>query len=363
MMPSNQTSHNATWVPGDFQHPNEHIRRPIQISLVFAFTLSTLAVVLRLVARRLTSSKLFLDDWLILVALLFKYGCSIGTAILLWNGLGSHITMVPKENLETFFKIGWANPFPYTATVVFVKLSILALYKRLFATKKMLTAIYIVGTIVLMWAVAVFVTTGLMCIPVNKFWDPTVEGACIDAAKFYYGIQIPNILTDAILLCMPLNVVWKLPIAKSQKLLLSGVFLVGGLTLVFDIVRLYAMIELTKAGPDITYNQAPVAMWTCTEAAVGIIAACLPNLRPLFKTSGRGFWSQLRSSAHRSGWSGGKSSGNSNSTDSTDSTGNTTSTSDTAVSISTPTKEIDSRVSVQTVDTTQYNDYMKGVKA
>ena len=24
----------------------------------------------------------------------------------LWNGLGSHITMVPKENLETFFKVG-----------------------------------------------------------------------------------------------------------------------------------------------------------------------------------------------------------------------------------------------------------------
>ena len=37
-------------------------------------------------------------------------------------------------------------------------------------------------------------------------------------------------------------------------------------------------------------------MWTCVEAAVGIVAACLPNLRPLFKFSDRGFWTQLRSS-------------------------------------------------------------------
>jgi len=69
MMPSNGTSHHATWVPGDFEHPNEHIRRPIQISLVFAFTLPTIAVALRLLARRLTGSRLFLDDWLILIAL------------------------------------------------------------------------------------------------------------------------------------------------------------------------------------------------------------------------------------------------------------------------------------------------------
>ena len=44
----------------------------------------------------------------------------------------------------------------------------------------------------------------------------------------------------------------------------------------------------------------PVVMWTCTEAGVSIIAACLPNLRPLFKTGGRSFWSQLRSSSRGS---------------------------------------------------------------
>lgn len=32
------------------------------------------------------------------------------------------------------------------------------------------------------------------------------------------------------------------------------------------------------------------------EAAVGITAACLPNLRPLFKLGRHNFWSQIRSS-------------------------------------------------------------------
>lgn len=55
------------------------------------------------------------------------------------------------------------------------------------------------------------------------------------------------------------------------------------------------MIEFTKAGPDITYNQVPVVVWTCIEAAVGITAACLPNLKPLFKVAHRQFWSRIGS--------------------------------------------------------------------
>ncbi|KAF7594151.1 hypothetical protein BBP40_010000 [Aspergillus hancockii] len=287
-------SENGT--PGDFQHPDQDLRRSIIIALYFAFILSTAAVGLRLLARKINGTKLFLDDYLILIALLFKYGCSIGVVILLYNGLGSHITMIPRSNLEVNLKIVWANSFVYTGCVAFIKLSILALYKRLFSTPRMILAVNVVAAFLLLWAVSVCVVGTILCLPVNKFWDPTVEGSCLDAAKFYYGMQIPNIVTDTVLLIMPTKVVWALPISRTQRLLLSGVFIVGGLTLIFDIVRLVAMIHLTRAGPDVTYNQVPVVVWTCIEAAVGITAACLSNLRPLFKLRRVPFWSHIRSS-------------------------------------------------------------------
>lgn len=62
-----QTGH--TWTPGDFEHPNEELRRPIKVALVFAFTLPTLAVGLRLFARKVSGQRLFLDDYLIILAL------------------------------------------------------------------------------------------------------------------------------------------------------------------------------------------------------------------------------------------------------------------------------------------------------
>ncbi|KAJ5899872.1 integral membrane protein [Penicillium taxi] len=131
---------------------------------------------------------------------------------------------------DRFLKqIGWSNSFVYTCTVATIKLSILALYKRLFATKRMLLAVNVMASFVVMWAVAISVAGVLNCLPVAKFWDRSIPGACMDPAKYYYGQQIPNIISDAILLLMPLKVVWDLPIVKSQKCLLAGVFLLGGL--------------------------------------------------------------------------------------------------------------------------------------
>ncbi|OJJ36987.1 hypothetical protein ASPWEDRAFT_437139 [Aspergillus wentii DTO 134E9] len=212
---------------GCFGPSNESLRRSVIVSLVFAFFLSTVTVALRLLARRINGTKLFLDDYLILM--LFKYGCSIGVCILLYNGLGSHITEIPPKNLIIFAKIGYSNSFVYTACIAFIKLSILTLYKRLFSTRRMILASNLIATFVILWAISIFIAGALICIPVNKFWDQSIPGHCLDSATFYYAMQIPNIFSDLVILIMPMKIVWALPIPKTQRMLLSCVFVVGGL--------------------------------------------------------------------------------------------------------------------------------------
>lgn len=90
-------------------------------------------------------------------------------------------------------------------------------------------AVNFMASFVVVWMVGNFIAGAINCLPVQKFWDRSLEGACMDIAPFSYGQQIPNILSDAIILVMPLKVVWTLPIPKSQKVMLSGVFIVGGL--------------------------------------------------------------------------------------------------------------------------------------
>ncbi|KAJ5653893.1 hypothetical protein N7490_000896 [Penicillium lividum] len=264
-------------------YDHDNLRHVVITATCFAFILSTSAVAFRIISRKVNGAGLFPDDILILFALLFEYGLSIAGVVLLYNGLGTHIKYVHPDQLIVYLKTLFTGSILYTGCIACIKLSILSLYRRLFPTKTMKAAVNVVGTIVILWAACGILSGCFICLPTRKLWLPATPGACMDLGKYYYGLQIPNIATDAIILVMPMHTVWNLPISRAQKTGLSAIFIVGLLTLIFDIIRLVALIDLSKAGSDITYTQVNSSVWTCIEPAVGIVASCLSNMRPLFK--------------------------------------------------------------------------------
>ncbi|KAJ5894290.1 hypothetical protein N7495_005981 [Penicillium taxi] len=269
---------------------HENLQHVVITATCFAFILSTIAVAFRILSRSINGSGLFMDDVFIIFALLFEYGISIAGIVLLYNGLGTHIIYVKPEQLVVYLKTLFTGSILYTGCIGCIKISILLLYRRLFPTKHMKVAVNVVTYIIVLWAFGGILTGCFACIPTKKLWAPETPGGCMDLAKFYVGLQIPNVLTDAIILFMPMHIVWNLPISRAQKLGLSGIFVVGLLTLIFDIIRLVALIDLSTAGNDITYTQVNSSVWTCIEPAVGIVAACLSNMRPLFKVLHKKVW-------------------------------------------------------------------------
>ncbi|OQE10268.1 hypothetical protein PENVUL_c004G08074 [Penicillium vulpinum] len=278
-----------------YGYDHDNLRHVVITSTCFAFVLSTTAVGFRIISRIINGSGLFLDDWLIIIGLIFEYGISIAGVVLLYNGLGTHIVELSPEQVAIYLKTLFTGSILYTGCIASIKLSILMLYRRLFPVKTMKYAVNIVSLIVIMWAACGILAGCFVCIPTEKLWHPMIEGGCMNLSKFYYGLQIPNIATDAIILLMPMHIVWNLPISKIQKLGLSGIFILGFLTLIFDIIRLVVLIKLSTQGEDITYNQVPASVWTCIEPAVGIVAACLSNMRPLFKVMHTKVWPRLPS--------------------------------------------------------------------
>lgn len=58
------------------------------------------------------------------------------------------------------------------------------------------------------------------CWPVQKSWDLTIlatEGHCIDVVALYFATAVANILTDAILMIMPIPLMMGLNMPKVQK--------------------------------------------------------------------------------------------------------------------------------------------------
>ena len=75
--------------------------------------------------------------------------------------------------------------------------------------------------------------TVLQCQPVSDFWDrfsPTATGPfrCgVNVNQFFDGNSIPNIVTDAALLVLPMPFIWQLHLPRAQKVALTSVFILG----------------------------------------------------------------------------------------------------------------------------------------
>ena len=80
-------------------------------------------------------------------------------------------------------------------------------------------------------------------------------------------------------MALPLFMVWDLQLRKSQKLVLAGIFSLGSVVAIFDILR---TVESLESG---TFSG--VALWSSLEVTVAVIVASLPLYRALFSSKGR----------------------------------------------------------------------------
>ncbi|KAI1853311.1 hypothetical protein JX265_000190 [Neoarthrinium moseri] len=257
-----------------------------------------LRVFVRLVVRR---NKLWWDDWLVMASLIWSGAFMFDvTCYMVPQGLGKHIWVAPADALKSYFLGLFIAEWTYTLSLVLVKCSILAFYWRIFSAEpKTRLFIYIMAGMVLSWGIAVILVTIFQCLPVNAFWmrydlvNPmqASEYTCgVGVKEFFIGNAIPNILTDFLMILVPLPSIYRLYLPRSQKYAIMGIFVVGLFVTAVSIVRLQYVLALDLTAIDATWNWSDEMMWTGVETNVATICACLPNLKPLFNLIMFGSW-------------------------------------------------------------------------
>ena len=138
------------------------------------------------------------------------------------------ISSLPHIHVDKV-KTSIANITLWLATAAATKTSLLLLYYRLFSpSQRFSLAIYIGAAIVFCQWLSLTLATIFQCRPVSAFWDRTVQGAeCINLSRFELVSGVLNLLTDVLILCLPLPMVWGLNTTEAQKLTLTGIFLLG----------------------------------------------------------------------------------------------------------------------------------------
>ena len=129
------------------------------------------------------------------------------------------------------------------------KLSILFFYRRIFATKAFRRITTGAIVLVIAWCIACIFPTIFQCQPIGATWNPQINGTCIDLPQMFEAVTIANLLTDVIILCLPLPIFWNLKLSTWDRLVVSGVFLVGGLVCLFALLHVTAQATVAFTNP------------------------------------------------------------------------------------------------------------------
>ena len=133
--------------------------------------------------------------------------------------------------------------------IAFVKGSILAFYWRIFKVSSIRKWIFIVVAAVVAWTIAC-VSLPLAATPLQARDINSAKDLCDDLpmhlsketlghnsgrrlllilVTFFLGTAVPEVVTDFAILAMPLPYIWQLQVKTRQKVVLTMIFVAGGL--------------------------------------------------------------------------------------------------------------------------------------
>ncbi|RDW89487.1 hypothetical protein BP6252_01519 [Coleophoma cylindrospora] len=112
------------------------------------------------------------------------------------------------------------------------------------------------------------------------------SGTCLNSsiiADFTYAHSAVSVFTDWTLGVLPVFLVWDLHMNPRTKISVALILALGAIGSTATIVRIPFVNQLTNT-TDFLYGTTDVAIWSTVEPGIGLTAAAMATLRPLFRT-------------------------------------------------------------------------------
>ncbi|PYH35668.1 uncharacterized protein BO87DRAFT_457846 [Aspergillus neoniger CBS 115656] len=257
--------------------------------------LSTIAIVLRFISRRIGRVRWGRDDTLIVLAWVATMAFFVIMIVdVRYGGTGLHVAYImetdPTQSV-VFSKLIIAVSIVWCVSTALSKLTILSLYITLFGINKSARyACYLTGAIVIGYSVGGFSACFAVCRPLKALWDTNVKGTCFDLNMLLRWIRLPNIVSDIAIMIIPIPYVLKLQVTGRVRLGLIVTFLFGSVGFIFGVICWSEYLK-TDAVADKTWSAIYIFVWSDVEAGMYFIATCFLAYQPLVNR----IWSRLSS--------------------------------------------------------------------
>ncbi|KAG5953069.1 hypothetical protein E4U53_007038 [Claviceps sorghi] len=283
----------------------DHGSVPNRGPAVFAVTTATLALAsvfvgARMICRCCIVRRMTWDDGMMCLAWLLALCLSASIDYGVMVGLGKYDANISPFDCPKLRRAEYVFSILYNPALMAVKTSILIFYLRL-AKNTQVVLRYASWATLMVVNVAGLVLTFLnifQCNPMAAAWtaESTSAAKCIPLLTEFICAAPVNIVTDLVILALPIPVLTGMRLHVRQKAILVITFSLGVFVTVVDVVRIYYLQRAITYVPtgisndpnsrfggntDFAWNASLSFMWSAVEVNIGLACACIPTLKPL----------------------------------------------------------------------------------
>ncbi|KAI0119340.1 hypothetical protein F4814DRAFT_236275 [Daldinia grandis] len=244
---------------------------------------SIVVVLIRIWARHVAHGRIALNtsDWLLMIAWICFIGALVSFSLSAVYGLGRHVIFV--TDVRNFRIWGIILEVFYYFSIGFIKFSILSFYGAIFASRRFHIYLWIIAAFVAAWFISSAVVSIAQCTPIEFAWDTSIPGGfCINYGLLVLIAGVINVITDFVILALPIPMIMRLQVSKQKRTQLVFIFATGSSACVVSIIRLaYSLV--VSSTKDVSWDNVPPGFVSATELLVGILAASIPTYGPLYR--------------------------------------------------------------------------------
>ncbi|KAI4865742.1 hypothetical protein F4820DRAFT_418966 [Hypoxylon rubiginosum] len=200
---------------------------------------------------------------------------------------------IKTDQISTASKIEFAYVLVLPLTLGCTKASFLCFYKRIFSVKQP-TNILLITLIVFiaLWSAGFFFTTLFQC--GSNIWatwgtEQELLTHCLSSWPLALSFSVTDLITDVVIISIPVPLIWQLKLSTGKKLGASLVFALVIVTIIASAIRLTVTAKAKHAPKDFDPGHDKILTiteqlyWGMVECSTGVLAACLPDLRYLLR--------------------------------------------------------------------------------
>ncbi|KAF1953848.1 hypothetical protein CC80DRAFT_449694 [Byssothecium circinans] len=252
--------------------------------------LGTAFLALRIYTKARVVRKFNAPDYLLLLCYPLYIATLVVGGLVIKNGAGSHQwNVILRDYITMYYWINTAEAM-WNVSMFLVKAAIVLQYVDMLAPNQTVNPAMWWSSRVLIGIMFGFYTGGLfsglfICTPRSSIWNVLEKGKCNNEARLVLITALFNIVSDMVILLLPVRSVWKMRIAAQKKTAIIVLFCTGFSACAAALIRIYYMVVLSNQGddPDLTYSIIWVGMWSCIEIMLGIMIASSLVLPKFFR--------------------------------------------------------------------------------